>query len=133
ARGDGGGRVPGQVQAVGREGQGASPATLVADPGGGRLRFAQVREGAGDLAERREGVAQIEADVDRLRARGVGGGKLCEGGEGLLEVRGRLPVRRARERPSSRRPQVAGGLAPFLSVDRVPGELLAVGVEGLAV
>ena len=69
---------------------------LVAQPVGERLCLTHEPHGPLDLTERVDGVAKIEADVDRLLDDLAGLGDMCGRGEGSLEMGARHPAAQQR-------------------------------------
>ena len=103
---------------------------------GKRFRLAQVSEEPPLLMEGMQRIAQVEAEINRLLARGAIVGEMLKGRQGLLKGLSRLPQGRALDRPGPGLATVGHSFVPHLathSMVRQPVDLLgqAVGIQPL--
>src|SRR5262245_46158683 len=82
---------------------------------GKRFRPAQVSEEAPLLMEGMQRIAQVEAEINRLLARGAIVGEMLKGRQGLLKGLSRLPQGRALDRPGPGLATVGHSFVPHLA------------------
>ena len=99
---------------------------LIAQPLGEPLRLAQVRQDPFELSERQQRETEIQADVDRLLRPDAALRETLERDEGLLEVRDRFTVGRARRGARRGLSQVGDRLAPLPAAQGVMGQAVDV-------
>src|SRR6266540_7415644 len=90
--------IPHEMKAVGRERQGSTEASLVSELLGQRVGFAEMLERPPHLAQRGQGVAELESKVYRSLLGLAALGQVLHGRQGVLEKRRRLAIGRACER-----------------------------------
>ena len=115
-------RVAHQPEVIRHECRHLAQAALVVQGSPQLFRLPEEFQDARELAERLEGVAQVESQVDGVLGPLPALGQTREGVEGLLAVRDRLPVRAPAVRLHAGLPEVSVGLRPHGALERVVGE-----------
>jgi hypothetical protein len=95
---------------------------LVAKGCGKRFRFVQVDKDLSMLSEHKEGIVQVEPQIDGLLLGLAHGREMLEGDQRLLKVCHCLPRRRACKRLHASLTAVGNGLPPYLTPERMVGE-----------
>src|SRR6266540_6768433 len=133
---DGEVEVAAQREEVGQESRDQATSAMIAERARENLGLPQQREHPVVFAEGTQGIAQVQAQVDRL-ANGLGAlRQVLDRPEGLLEPLDRRTVGRAAERLGAGLAAVDESLVPYLATEGVVGELVhliagPVGVEAL--
>src|SRR5437660_9772998 len=123
---DGAVLVAHQPEVVGQVRRGLAETALIAEGSRERLGLAKTVENARELAERLQGVAQIEPEIDGALGALPAVGQSTEGRERSIEARRGLLVRAAGERLRPGLMEVRVRLRPRLALEGVVGETLDV-------
>ena len=100
---------------------------------GERDRFPEPCHDRGELAERQQGVPELEAEIDRRLERGAARGHTLERGARLLQQPHRLSIGSPLRRLTRREAKIAGGLVPGFRVSEVKAERVEVRLEAPSV
>ena len=114
--------VSAQREGIAQKRRDGAVSSLVAEACGQALGLAEHLEHLPVLPERAQGMAELQAEVDRLLHSLPGRGQVLERDQGLLEIRRRPAMRRPRERAGARLAAVAKRRVPELRAHGVMRE-----------